>query len=398
MTRDEYLSVLGLSSNATAEEVEAAYADLMQVWDASRFEANERLLEKSRLKIAELEEAVQYLRLDPVIQARKEHVTKRTEEPSKEFPSESHILSAAELSLKTPETEQELFSVLPFLKALAITTLIISCLAFLTFKLCSAAAPKAENSDKVRLEQEEWLRALSQEIKQQLRENRSVDEQPISAVLPSSADKSPAYPESKREEATAAPSPIPTMSESDTVAATELPREEQMALRAELDKLPEKHFKDKDRLYTLSKTEPVKESFINYTPDLLDSAISCDEPEVTRLLNNGANVNTVDDRGDSALSWAVRTKCVPVVRLLLRRGANVNSTSQNGFTPYVWARIYRSEVLEKLLREAGADTKKGAYWWRDHDDSREDWLKQQLDYACANKDCSRHAISERGGR
>ena len=151
---------------------------------------------------------------------------------------------------------------------------------------------------------------------------------------------------------------------------------------------PEIVYKEKDKLLLLHKNDKVIERYINFTPDVIDAAIRCNTVRVRELLNQGADANSSDERGDTVLAWAVKRKCAPVVQLLLERGAHVNTISRNGFTPYVWSRIYGHQQMSELLKLAGADTESGSYWWRNEEDGNAAWMKARYEALCKNQRCN----------
>ena len=72
------------------------------------------------------------------------------------------------------------------------------------------------------------------------------------------------------------------------------------------------------------------------------------------LLDKGADVNTANDAGATALMWAVDD--LAKTRLLLDSGANVNARSSDGRTPLLAAAArYGTGAVIKLLLEHGAD-------------------------------------------
>ena len=118
----------------------------------------------------------------------------------------------------------------------------------------------------------------------------------------------------------------------------------------------------RDTMYQLFQNETPRELPINETPALIKASISCNVARVQKLIDDGAEVAQKDLRGDTALSWAVRRRCAPVVRALLANGADVNQRTENGFTPYTWARVYGAAEIAQILAESGAETKGGVYW------------------------------------
>jgi ankyrin repeat protein len=84
-----------------------------------------------------------------------------------------------------------------------------------------------------------------------------------------------------------------------------------------------------------------------------------------------------------------------VVDVLLKAGADPNVHSTNGFSAYVWARLYQSERIMKLLKDAGANTSEGSYWWRNDREARLAWIEQSLKRLCKNGRCQRWAQEEK---
>lgn len=79
---------------------------------------------------------------------------------------------------------------------------------------------------------------------------------------------------------------------------------------------------------------------------------------VGMLLNAGAEVNVVDNRGMTALMFAVASEKqdVEVVRLLINKGADVNVKSKAGETALDWAAKFNNPAVMRELRAAGAVT------------------------------------------
>ncbi len=82
---------------------------------------------------------------------------------------------------------------------------------------------------------------------------------------------------------------------------------------------------------------------------------------VQLLLDAGANPNETNERGDTALHWAVwRGRSVEIVTMLLDRGANINAKRNDGRTAYAFAVLGGRKDLIALLKSRGADTKLSA--------------------------------------
>ncbi len=76
---------------------------------------------------------------------------------------------------------------------------------------------------------------------------------------------------------------------------------------------------------------------------------------VRALIERGANVNAVDQRGDTALIYVAGLANLTLVRFLLDHGANVNSPGLYGDTPLICAAQGGSLECVKCLLAHGAD-------------------------------------------
>ncbi len=91
---------------------------------------------------------------------------------------------------------------------------------------------------------------------------------------------------------------------------------------------------------------------------LADVAEQQDWLEVGRLLAAGADVNTPQADGMTALHWATYYDQQRPVKLLLEAGANARAENRYGVTPLSLACLNGNAQLVKLLLEAGADPEK----------------------------------------
>jgi ankyrin repeat protein len=79
---------------------------------------------------------------------------------------------------------------------------------------------------------------------------------------------------------------------------------------------------------------------------------------VKKQLAAGANVNTPEADGTSALLWAAYQSSPELVQLLLKAGADVNAANSFGVTPLLQSARYGDAATMSVLLKAGADLKK----------------------------------------
>ena len=91
------------------------------------------------------------------------------------------------------------------------------------------------------------------------------------------------------------------------------------------------------------------------SPDLLVAIRYGDHTRVQKLLGTGADVNTVDGDGTTAVMHAVVESDVKMMKLLIDRGANVNAKNALDSTALMYAATNVAKT--RLLLDAGADVK-----------------------------------------
>jgi ankyrin repeat protein len=72
------------------------------------------------------------------------------------------------------------------------------------------------------------------------------------------------------------------------------------------------------------------------------------------LINRGADVNAVNNRGQTPLHWAATYGYTDTVRLLLEKDADINAIDSDGETPLIKATYTRNAETAALLLENGA--------------------------------------------
>jgi ankyrin len=90
-------------------------------------------------------------------------------------------------------------------------------------------------------------------------------------------------------------------------------------------------------------------------PPLVDAARNADRDALRALLQQGANVNSADADGTTALHWASYRDDVETANLLIRAGAKVNAANDLGATPLWTASLNGSAAMVQRLLEAGAN-------------------------------------------
>ncbi|MDG2175300.1 MAG: ankyrin repeat domain-containing protein [Gammaproteobacteria bacterium] len=89
--------------------------------------------------------------------------------------------------------------------------------------------------------------------------------------------------------------------------------------------------------------------------DVADAAMQRDNAEVSRLLQDGADVNSGQSDGATALHWAAYHSDVSLAELLLESGANSEVANRNGSTPLWLATNQGDAAMIETLLEGGAD-------------------------------------------
>jgi len=90
-------------------------------------------------------------------------------------------------------------------------------------------------------------------------------------------------------------------------------------------------------------------------PPLVDAARNADKDQVRALVQQGANVNTGDADGTTALHWASYRDDLEIAELLIRAGAKVNAANDLGATPLWTASQNGSATMVRRLLDAGAN-------------------------------------------
>ena len=89
--------------------------------------------------------------------------------------------------------------------------------------------------------------------------------------------------------------------------------------------------------------------------DWKDATKQVDLERVRLLLGNGADINSKDQHGQTALMNAAHAGQVELVRLLIEKGADLNTTAKYNLFALMLSLIARHTEVAQLLIEAGAD-------------------------------------------
>ena len=82
-----------------------------------------------------------------------------------------------------------------------------------------------------------------------------------------------------------------------------------------------------------------------------------DAESLAAQLASGAEVDSLDRYGQSALMLAVRSGSEESVQVLVDAGADLNITAKYGLSAIMLAVVYGHEAIARILLEAGADVR-----------------------------------------
>ena len=87
---------------------------------------------------------------------------------------------------------------------------------------------------------------------------------------------------------------------------------------------------------------------------LIEAAKKGDTVSIKALLEAGADVNTADVNGRTALIWAAQKGHTETSQALLEAGADVNAKGEDGYTALMYAANAGHTEIVELLKKAGA--------------------------------------------
>jgi ankyrin repeat protein len=91
------------------------------------------------------------------------------------------------------------------------------------------------------------------------------------------------------------------------------------------------------------------------TKDWQDATSNGDTERVSSLIEAGADIDSLDRHGQTALINAAHKGHTDVVRLLVHHGADLNRTVKHGLTALMLAVIGDHSDIVRVLVDAGAD-------------------------------------------
>jgi ankyrin repeat protein/beta-lactamase regulating signal transducer with metallopeptidase domain len=104
-----------------------------------------------------------------------------------------------------------------------------------------------------------------------------------------------------------------------------------------------------------AKTKTATKHHAKYTEALIKAAVDGDIEQVKSLIAKNANVNLMDNNGQTPLHYAAGAGHRHIVEFLITRGADVNAMDKNGETPLYYAGDAGWKNVAELLIAQGAD-------------------------------------------
>ena len=70
---------------------------------------------------------------------------------------------------------------------------------------------------------------------------------------------------------------------------------------------------------------------------------------VEKLIKQGADVNEVNQDGDTAILIAAMRNDLPMTKILIAAGSKVQTKDQLGYSPLFWAQTNKNETMVELI-------------------------------------------------
>lgn len=94
-----------------------------------------------------------------------------------------------------------------------------------------------------------------------------------------------------------------------------------------------------------------------------DEGLFSAEERITKLIDEGCDINDIDDQGHTVLSWLVICQNWNsnvesfVQRIVLEWDGDINHKDSRGYTPLIWAAMFDRPSVIRLLLSLGANPK-----------------------------------------
>jgi hypothetical protein len=167
------------------------------------------------------------------------------------------------------------------------------------------------------------------------------------ALVPPAAEPDRGFPVVKPESTRVPDIPLPDAAPPGTGSVTEKPRAEPVT-PPEQEPIPQRHAALQRPLGI--RHEPSARPKGDMGPLVIDAIKKRDQDMLKVLLDGGADPDTTDAEGATALMYAARTRCLSCVATLLQRGADVQRADKSGATALDMARrAGRTRAAELIL-------------------------------------------------
>ncbi|MEJ2240501.1 MAG: ankyrin repeat domain-containing protein, partial [Gemmatimonadales bacterium] len=93
----------------------------------------------------------------------------------------------------------------------------------------------------------------------------------------------------------------------------------------------------------------------NNVSSVADAVMEGDTSALDALLDEGANINSPQVDGSTALHWAVYRNDIDTAQLLIEAGADPSAVTRAGISPLYMASLYGNPQMIRILFTAGAD-------------------------------------------
>lgn len=97
-----------------------------------------------------------------------------------------------------------------------------------------------------------------------------------------------------------------------------------------------------------------RQKFTDELADILAGTEFIDWAKVKYLIENGADVNTLDEHGDPIIMRPIQFQKKDILELMIKKDANINIQDQANFTPLMYASRNGDYDTAKLLVDKGA--------------------------------------------